>query len=88
MTSVLHTLRFRLDHRWVSQRMSDYLDGDLGSAGERRVQHHVHECERCRRLEAALRRMVQTLRAAPAPVTDADATALAAKVRTRLSDAP
>jgi anti-sigma factor RsiW len=86
MPGLLHTLRFRLDHRWASRHMSDYLDGDLAGSGPRRLEHHVTECEECRGLLAALRRMVEALQAAPSPVEQADVSGLTAAVRTRLTD--
>ncbi|HEY2770832.1 MAG TPA: zf-HC2 domain-containing protein [Solirubrobacteraceae bacterium] len=85
MSSLLHTVRFRLDHRWAPRRMSEYLDGELAGAARRRLDGHLTECEECARLLAGLRRMVETLHAAPAAVHGADAAKLAAAVRGQLS---
>jgi anti-sigma factor RsiW len=86
MAILLHTTRFRLDHRWTPRHLSDYMESDLTPAGRRRLEHHVAECDECRRLLAGLRRIVGTLHAVPAPATDADAAAVAASVRARLTD--
>jgi anti-sigma factor RsiW len=64
--------------------MSDYLDGDLAPTGRARMEHHLGECEQCRRLLAGLRRTVDGLRRLSAPRDGADAVEIAASVRVRL----
>jgi anti-sigma factor RsiW len=57
------------DHRWTQDRLSDYIDGDLGSSERRRVEEHVHWCPECRRVLESLRRTLKglmELRATPA----------------------
>jgi anti-sigma factor RsiW len=66
--------------------MSDYLDGELAPAGRTRMERHLGECARCRRLLADLRRTVDELRRLPAPRAVVNPVQLAASVRARLSD--
>ena len=84
MTAAMHLVRFWLDHRWAQPRMSDYLDEDLSSARRRRMEHHVGECEDCRRLLADLRAMVALLRRMGTPHDGVDAARIAASVRLAL----
>jgi anti-sigma factor RsiW len=88
MPALLHTVRFRLDHWWAPRHMSGYLDGDMAASGERRLERHLKQCEECNRLLAGLRRMVETLHAAPATAAEVDPATLAASVRARLTDSP
>jgi predicted anti-sigma-YlaC factor YlaD len=53
--------RFMRDHRWTQERLSDYLDGELGSGERQRVEEHVHWCPECRRVLDTLRRTVKGL---------------------------
>lgn len=53
--------RFVLDHRFTHASASDYLDGELGPHGRRRVERHVSVCPRCRRLIETLRRTLVAL---------------------------
>jgi anti-sigma factor RsiW len=64
--------------------MSAYLDGELASRARRRLEHHVGECDECRRLLAGLRRMLAALQGLPAPSGGAGALEIAASVRARL----
>ncbi|MCA1700318.1 MAG: zf-HC2 domain-containing protein [Actinobacteria bacterium] len=60
--------RFMADHLWAQRRLSDYLDGELGTVQARRVERHVHRCPRCRQFLATLRRTVEGLsRLSPEP---------------------
>jgi anti-sigma factor RsiW len=88
MSGFLERVRFRLDHRWVPGRMSDYLDAQLGSGARARMQRHVGECQECRRLLAELRRTLDALHRMPAPSGGVDARAIAASVRLRLREPP
>ena len=83
----LGRMRFALDHRLASARMSDYLDEELGRAMRRRLTHHLSECHECRELLASLRRVLAVLGAAaaadarePAPPLAAAAPALGLQV--------
>jgi anti-sigma factor RsiW len=64
--------------------MSDYLDGDLAPADLTRMKRHLGECDECRRLLAALHRILDGLHRLSAPSADADPLRIAASVRARL----
>jgi anti-sigma factor RsiW len=85
MNGLLDRQRFRRDHRWALGRMSDYLDGELAPAGRARMERHLGECARCRRLLAGLRRTLRGLHRLSAPSGGVDALRIAASVRARLS---
>jgi anti-sigma factor RsiW len=85
MSSFLHRVRVRLDHRWAPGHMSDYLDGELSASGQERMARHVGECDECRSLLAGLRAMLNALRRLPSP-GDGDAVAIATAVRGRLGE--
>lgn len=84
MRSLLHPLRFRRDHRFTQAHASDYIDGALDEADQRRVHEHSGLCPPCRRLLDSLRRTLSELRAMsdPAPPSVADG------VIARLRDKP
>lgn len=84
MSSLLDRERFRRDHRWAPDRMSDYLDGELAVSGRRRMERHLGECEKCRRLLRGLRRTLDALHRLPSPSRDVDARKIAASVSARL----
>lgn len=63
-----HPVRFVLDHRLVTARASDYLDGDLDAGSAARVDEHASICPRCQQMLESLRRTVtglHTLRREP-----------------------
>lgn len=63
-------LHFHRDHRFTRGHASEYLDGELGTGGARRIERHAALCPQCRRLIATLRRTVAALgsmHAAPRP---------------------
>jgi anti-sigma factor RsiW len=64
--------------------MSDYLDKQLASAAQQRMEHHLAECDGCRRLLKGLRRTVDGLNRLATPSTDP--VQIAAAVRPRLND--
>jgi anti-sigma factor RsiW len=53
--------RFMRDHRWTTERLSSYLDGELRAPERERVEKHVHWCPECRRVLETLRRTVTAL---------------------------
>ena len=59
----LHDLRFRRDHRWTPQHLSEYLDDELPAAQRHRVRRHTDQCPECRGVLHSLRRLVIALRA-------------------------
>jgi anti-sigma factor RsiW len=65
--------------------MSDYLDGDLAASARARMEHHVGECDECRRLLDGLHRTLAALHRLSAPRGAPDALSIAASVRVRLS---
>lgn len=58
----LERRRFMREHRWTAERLSDYLDQELGAAERARVDEHVGMCPQCRRVLATLRRTIAGLR--------------------------
>ena len=84
MSGFLHRMRFRRDHRWAPEHMSDYVDGELAPHSLTRIEHHLGECAECRRLLAGLRRTLDALHLLPPPADHVDAAALGASVRARL----
>jgi anti-sigma factor RsiW len=62
--------------RETRERLSDYLDGDLGARTRRRVARHLARCKHCQALLESLTRTLAQLRslgsveqASPAPAT-------------------
>jgi anti-sigma factor RsiW len=62
--------------RETRDRLSDYLDGDLGTRTRTRIKRHLARCEHCRALLASLTRTLDQLRSlgggdegAPEPAT-------------------
>jgi anti-sigma factor RsiW len=88
MSTFLHRVRVRLDHRWAPDHMSNYLDGELGVSGQGRLNRHVAECDECRRILAGLRAMLDALHGLPAPTGGTDAVRIATAVRGRLGEPP
>jgi anti-sigma factor RsiW len=88
MRSLLAKVRFRRDHRWAPDRMSDYLDGDLDPHARARMEHHVAECVTCRRLLAGLTLIVDRLHRVPVAEPGLDRAQLAGAVRLRLEQPP
>ena len=88
MHEFLARIRFRRDHRWAPDRMSDYLDGDLPPSRRPRMERHVGECAECRRLLADLGRIVNALHRLPAVGYGVDPVRLAGSVRPRLDEPP
>jgi anti-sigma factor RsiW len=66
--------------------MSDYLDGELGSAARTRMERHVGECADCRWLLAGLRRVLNGLHRLAAPSPAVDLAQIAASVQARLTE--
>jgi len=66
--------------------MSDYLDAELAPARRARMERHLSECVKCRRLLADLRRTVAALNDLSAPHDRVDALAIAASVRGRVGE--
>ena len=88
MHKFLFWLRFRRDHRWARDRISAYLDGELGERGRRRMERHVDECVDCRRLAAELGRLIDVLRRLSVPAGGSDSLQIAAAVHARLTGLP
>lgn len=86
MSGLMDRERFKRDHRWAPGRMSDYLDGELASVRRARMERHLGECDKCRRLLAGLHRTVDTLHRLTAPTDGVDALAIVASVRSRLDE--
>ncbi len=88
MHELLARMKFRRDHRWAPDRMSDYLDGELASRRRARMERHVGECVQCRRLIKGLTLLVDALHRLPAPESGRDPVGLAGSVRLRLEQPP
>jgi hypothetical protein len=58
----------------VSNRLGDYLEGDLGVPARARVETHLAECARCREELRGLRATVALLRGLPKPPPSRDLT--------------
>jgi anti-sigma factor RsiW len=61
MIGPLRMMRFRWEHRWTHQRLSEYLDGELDRGERERVERHVGMCPECRRVLATLKRTLAGL---------------------------
>ncbi len=68
--------------------MSAYLDGELDANRRDRMDRHVSECARCRRLLAGLRLVLDALHRLPAAEGGPDAVQLASSVLVRLKEPP
>jgi anti-sigma factor RsiW len=88
MSKVSDRARFERDHRWAPERMSGYLDGELGTRALARMERHLGECQDCRRLLAGLRAVVGGLHRLSAPGGGLGAVQIAASVRGRLNESP
>jgi anti-sigma factor RsiW len=88
MSEFFRRVRVHLECRWAKGHMSDYLDGELHASRRRRMERHVAECRKCRRVLDVLRRMLGALHRLPAPAGGADAPQIAASVRRRLGEPP
>jgi predicted anti-sigma-YlaC factor YlaD len=62
--------------RETRERLSEYLEGDLGARTRRRVSRHLARCKHCQALLESLARTLEQLRSlgtmeqgSPAPVT-------------------
>lgn len=88
MRELFYRVRFRWDHRWAANHMSDYLDGELALTRRRRMERHARDCPECRRLLTGLRRLLAALHRLPTPVARVDSRRMAASVRLRLGEPP
>ena len=86
MSTSLDREHFGRDHRWATGRMSDYLDGELAPARRARIERHLGECAKCRRLLDGLRGTVAALHRLTPPEDGVDALAIATSVRGRLGE--
>jgi hypothetical protein len=55
-------MRDRRDHGWSQRHISDYIDGDLSSRQQRRLEAHARLCPDCGRLRRSLTVLVWELR--------------------------
>jgi anti-sigma factor RsiW len=77
--------RFRRDHRWTPEHLSDFVDGELPPRGRSRLQRHVDKCPDCHRALVTLQRMLDRLHHLPPPDAH-EPPDIAAAVRRRLDD--
>jgi anti-sigma factor RsiW len=82
---IAHT-RFRRDHRWTPDHLSDFVDGDLPARARARLQRHVAECPDCHRALAGLQRLLERLHGLTRPGSG-ETPEIASAVRRRLHDA-
>ena len=59
------------EHRWTD-RLSDYLNGDVSPRERVELDEHLAECEACRNVLDGLREVVARARALPAPAPERD----------------
>jgi anti-sigma factor RsiW len=62
MTGLVRRLRAKRDHRWSQRRMSDYIDGELSSRQQRRLEAHAGLCPECGPLRRSVTVLVWELR--------------------------
>lgn len=58
MPGPLARFRFKRDHRWSGEHMSEYLDGEMPESARERIERHLAECEDCEGLLGQLRGIV------------------------------
>jgi anti-sigma factor RsiW len=85
MISLVTQVRFRRDHRWTPNHLSDFVDGDLRPRGRSRLQGHVEKCPECYRALVTLQRMLDRLQHLPRPDPE-EMPDIAAAVRRRLDE--
>jgi anti-sigma factor RsiW len=88
VSDVTHQARFLRDHRWAPGRISAYLDGELASRSQARLERHAEECPECRAVLDSLRRMLSLLQGLPPASPKPAALEIAAAVRARLHERP
>ena len=81
---LLYRVRFRRDHGWAPDHMSEYVDGELAPLGRARMERHVRDCPECHRILAGLLSLVDRLGRVGQP-QGVDAVGLATAVRGRLN---
>jgi hypothetical protein len=59
-------------HEHVTDRLSDYLDGDLPAAGHAQVDAHLRDCDACRRVLDELRSIAGAAAALPGGMPGSD----------------
>jgi anti-sigma factor RsiW len=59
--------RFRRDHRWTPEHLSDYVDEDLSPHSRTRLQRHVDQCPDCNRALVTLQSVLDRLHRMPRP---------------------
>ncbi|MGH2761936.1 MAG: zf-HC2 domain-containing protein [Thermoleophilaceae bacterium] len=62
MTGPARRLRAKRDHRWSRRRIHDYVDGELSSRQQRRLEAHARLCPRCGPMLRTLTVLVWELR--------------------------
>lgn len=85
MNSLVTRTRFRRDHRWTPNHLSDFLDGDLPPRGRRRLERHVGICPECYRALVTLQRMLDRLHQLARPQARVDPD-IVSGVRRRLNE--
>lgn len=88
MHELLARMRFRRDHRWAPDRMSEYLDGELAVRRRARMERHLDECVECTRLIRGLGLLLRALHRLPSPEPGRDPVELAGAVQLRLEEPP
>ena len=66
-TGAWRRIRTRREHSWSWPRISDYIDGELAGAEQRRLKRHADTCAECGPLLRSLLWVVGTLRTLGAP---------------------
>lgn len=86
MSSVIHSVRFRVDHRWAPAHMSSYLDDELSARLRTRMERHAEKCPACRGMLQSLRQMLGLLKELPPPGPRVSSSDIAVAVQRRMRE--
>lgn len=83
MSNPLARIRFRRDHRWTPDHLSEFVDDDMPPRSRTRLQRHVDRCPDCYRALVTLQRLIDRLHRIP-PMASDEQPDIAARVRQRI----
>ncbi len=87
MDNYLARIRFRRDHRWTPNHLSEFVDGELPARSRSRLRRHLEQCPDCSRALLALQRLLDRMHRMPTPSADDEMPDIAGAVRRRLDEA-
>jgi len=88
MPAARKRLRFRRDHRWSPDRMSDYIEDDLPQDERRRIERHTAECPECAQVLETLETLIVELQGVRDAAGVTVAESILRSVRARLDVPP